>query len=213
VEIVINALLNSGSDEMNESEAIEFFTGALAIEKELNVEVSHETHRGRILHSPFAFFRTIKALPELKITLDVFTISYYALDLLTKLIFKISHWVVVLERVLDMDKLFLVIKQTRHIHARIGTSQHAQISNPSEPASKAESKFIDFHQNVWAACFQACSEDKRAFFSFTPEYGPLEDLYMPHSLLRNGEWTSPEEGWLDRLINGERKRLSEKLFL
>jgi len=36
---------HSGSDDFTEAEADEFFRIALLIEEELNVQVSHETHR------------------------------------------------------------------------------------------------------------------------------------------------------------------------
>ncbi|KAJ3334067.1 hypothetical protein HDU76_011591 [Blyttiomyces sp. JEL0837] len=78
---------HSGSDDFTDEEAIEFFEQALQLEKKLGVSVSHETHRGRILSSPWRALMLAKRFPDLKFTLDL------------------SHWLVVLERKLPLEIL------------------------------------------------------------------------------------------------------------
>ncbi|KAJ3187576.1 hypothetical protein HK101_009355 [Irineochytrium annulatum] len=64
---------HSGSDDFSEDEAREYFTAAVAMEKELGggVPICHETHRGRILYSPYVALRVVKEFPSMKFTLDV----------------------------------------------------------------------------------------------------------------------------------------------
>jgi hypothetical protein len=75
----------------------------LALEKKYpELLMMHETHRGRILYSPWASLQVMELFPTLLFTADL------------------SHWVVVAERHLDgFEKVMeLIAERTRHIHTR-----------------------------------------------------------------------------------------------
>eukprot|EP00759_Apiculatamorpha_spiralis_P040083 PhF_6_TR38730/c1_g1_i1/m.57974 len=82
--VLVNS--HSGKDSFTLEEALEFFNGALAIEKEFNIPILHESHRQRILYSPFVMRDLVKSgrlSPDVKINADL------------------SHWAVVCERCMD----------------------------------------------------------------------------------------------------------------
>ncbi|KAI9344833.1 xylose isomerase-like protein [Zopfochytrium polystomum] len=183
---------HSGSDHFSDEEAEEFFAGALAIEAELNVTVSHETHRGRILSSPFRTERLLRAFPGLLITLDL------------------SHWTLVSERTIPIDDpcLRLAIERTRHVHARVGTPQHAQLSDPHAKDQEAEAAAVTrYYDAVWKACAEQRRSRSAAVMTVTPEYGPVADGYMPPAIKSGGGWISTPDSHIDVVISGERDRL------
>ena len=68
--VLIN--VHSGKDSFTLDEALDYFTQVAAIEATLPCPVSHETHRGRILHSPFVYRDLMPRLPaSLKVTADL----------------------------------------------------------------------------------------------------------------------------------------------
>lgn len=69
--------IHGGVDCWEEKDVSEYFTGFLEIEKNCRIELLHETHRGRILYSPWSSLRALQSFPTLKLTADL------------------SHWVVV----------------------------------------------------------------------------------------------------------------------
>lgn len=91
--VLINA--HSGHDSWSMSTAVAYFESALAIERELlqqspsygGVTIVHETHRQRLMHSPFQARDILQhpSLKDLKINADL------------------SHWVCVCERVFDLQ--------------------------------------------------------------------------------------------------------------
>jgi len=159
----INA--HSGQDSWSEHQIEEFFTGALAIESELNIVVSHETHRGRALYSPWVTVRLIQKFPELKLTCDF------------------SHWVVVCERLLDsqFDNKWLpsIANRCHHIHARIGYSQHAQVPDPMALEYEVAVKRFEM---LWKLIWMHQKTTGSEFSTLTPEYGPAPYLQtLPHT--------------------------------
>ncbi len=76
--------------------------------------ISHETHRGRSLGSPWMAGEVVSALPTLPLTADL------------------SHWTVASERLLQPSDarnaalLEAVLGNVRHIHGRVGTAQSPQ---------------------------------------------------------------------------------------
>ena len=74
---------HGGCDCWSVEETRSFLKEALIIEKEIGIDVMHETHRRRILWNPFNYrdvFLDQIELNEIKVNLDI------------------SHWVVILER-------------------------------------------------------------------------------------------------------------------
>lgn len=108
----------------------------MEIEKDLGITIpiSHETHRGRILYSPFVALRVADAFPSIRFTLDL------------------SHWVVVAERKIDVDLLAPIISRTLHVHARIGTSQAPQVA---DPRGEGVAEWRGYFEDVWGGLFEA----------------------------------------------------------
>ncbi|RUS14547.1 hypothetical protein BC937DRAFT_93650, partial [Endogone sp. FLAS-F59071] len=113
----------------------------------------------------------LSRFPKLHITLDI------------------SHWFVVAERLLTpkaYPALFkLVLPRVRHIHARMGTSQHAQITFVaeadgvfsatalSEEEQQAQQTFEQIWEAWWAARWSLETNFNRSVITMTPEYGPF----------------------------------------
>lgn len=146
--IMINS--HSGHDSWTLPQATLYFTSVLQIEAELLVGshagamVVHETHRQRLLHSPFQA-RDILAQPELsklKINADL------------------SHWVCVCEHVFDPDEkrdswwpsvLTTVAKHCYFIHARFGHAEGPQIYDPRTPSiwDKEVAAHLQWWRTIW----------------------------------------------------------------
>jgi len=150
----INA--HSGQDTWSLEQHEEFFRGALAMESELGLTVSHETHRGRSLFNPWITLHLIRKFPTLKITADY------------------SHWVVVAERLLtskqDEELLRTACDRVQHIHARVGHAQAAQVADPRDPRFATE---LSAHQQWWHSIWLSQRRRLLPYCTATPEYGPI----------------------------------------
>jgi hypothetical protein len=177
--ILINA--HSGCDLWPFETSIEFFKHAISVEKDKNILICHETHRGRVLYNPWITRDICRALPSIHLTADL------------------SHFVVVAERVFaDSDKdwkscLEVIASKTRHIHARVGYNQGPQVPDPRAPeyASAVES-----HERWWDSILEAQVEGST--ITIEPEHGTdgyqqrlpftqveTADLWAVNSYLRN----------------------------
>ena len=127
----------------------------------------------------------IKKFPNLRLTLDL------------------SHWNVVCERLVPLDFLEPCWDRVDHIHARVGTHEFPQLSNPTE-----DKQFLYYHEDAWKKVWKA-QEKNRAVSTLTPEYGPSEDYYMPYQLimLNNIQVKKPLED-VNQIILLEAKRLA-----
>ncbi|KAJ3077815.1 hypothetical protein HK102_004948, partial [Quaeritorhiza haematococci] len=213
-----------GSDDFSEADSKAFFKSALEIQNQLLEEfrktrqdaegwngvptISHETHRGRILFNPWTTYRLLQEFEDLYITLDV------------------SHWHVVCERLLVDDegnqtyKAFwdLVAARTRHIHARVGSPQSPQVPDPSD---QHYSRFTAAHQKIWEKVWDAqrakAEEEGKvavAWSTLTPEYGPVDDGYMPVFVLNAQDAAQAEKRGplkeIDPIIFDEAARLRNR---
>ncbi|KAJ3302483.1 hypothetical protein HDV03_004906 [Kappamyces sp. JEL0829] len=173
---------HAGLDDMALEDSIEFFRQANALTQRMlagtGIGLSYETHRGRILYSPWIALQLLKSV-EIEFTLDL------------------SHWIVVLERQ-------PILARTRHIHARMGTTQQSQVSNPERMDQRTRAFYHAVWQNVLD---QHRSQGWRSTLCI--EYGPWQDGYQPLSSLGSGQW-QPEMP-LDVLIRREAARLSSVL--
>ncbi|BCS23366.1 sugar phosphate isomerase/epimerase family protein [Aspergillus puulaauensis] len=155
---IVNA--QSGADHFSLDESVAFYKKALQVEKEEGFagRVCHETHRNRSLFTPYATDYILQKVPELTITADV------------------SHWVVVCERLLDLNKedqeiLTRIIPHVGHLHTRTGTTQSSQCPEPLNPAFAAEKEFFD---NFWLRVVKHKQQtDPNGRLTFVPEYGPF----------------------------------------
>ncbi|KAI8925274.1 hypothetical protein BC831DRAFT_461729 [Entophlyctis helioformis] len=186
---------HSGSDAFTLAQSLDFFRACKGIQDaaRLDIPLSHETHRGRSLYSPWIAMEIAAAVPEIQFTLDV------------------SHWVVVAERHLEPEDIDLVLRRTAHMHARVGTPQAPQIDDPRDPENEVH---VKAHERLWRAVVAYQSQNGRLTTTVTPEYGPIDELYMPRNVLKveGSVTTRTTARQLDELIFDEGERLKTSLL-
>lgn len=140
-----------GVDAWNLNQAKEFYSVALAYEAEIGIPVAHETHRSRLLHSPWQALEILNAFPELKTAMDL------------------SHWVVMSERLIHDQQaaIQLVASRAIHVDARVGHEEGPQVPDPRDPVW---SNHLAAFETWWDL---AITPDQVV----VPEYGPPP--YLP----------------------------------
>lgn len=123
------------------------------IENETGITIHQETHRNKWSYGAHTVFPILKALPDLKLTLDM------------------SHWFCISESYLEdqQDAVDLAIKHTHHIHARVGHIEAAQVFDPAFPEYK---EALDAHLKVWDKWIQYQKSQGIRVVTITPEFGP-----------------------------------------
>lgn len=155
--------LHGGRDNMTRDEASAFFEEAVRAAEKIGVPVGHETHRGRILFTPWDTAYYLKQFPALRITADY------------------SHWVNVCERLPEDEAaaLNLANQRTVHIHGRVGYEEGPQVPDPSAPEYANQ---LAWHEKQWQQIFALQQQAGQEFVTFTPEYGPPNYLHtLPHT--------------------------------
>ncbi|WP_342594949.1 TIM barrel protein [Salinicola lusitanus] len=149
----------AGNDRWPLAQQVDFFGRALEIASASGLTCLFETHRARSLYSPWITLDLIAQLPDLRFTSDI------------------SHWVVTCERLLDdpCDDLTPFIERVHHVQARVGYDQGPQVPHPAAP-EYAET--LAFHQQHWAAIWEAQRRAGHAVTTLTPEFGV--DGYLHH---------------------------------
>jgi len=149
-----------GLDAWNKEESITFFTSAMAHAKKHQLEIVFETHRSRILFTPWITNEIIEALPQIKLTLDI------------------SHWCVVCERLMntELETIKAIAPHVYHIHGRVGYDQGPQVPHPEAPEYK---EALLSHQECWEIIWDAQHDNNFEVTTMTPEFGP--DGYL-HTL-------------------------------
>lgn len=149
-------ICHGGVDAWSLEQAKEFYSGALAYEAEADIPVAHETHRSRLLHSPWQAIEILDAFPDLKTALDL------------------SHWVVMSERLIHDQEAAIRLAASRAIHvdARVGHEQGPQVPDPRDPAWSDHLKAFETWWDL------AITPDRVV----VPEYGPPPYLpTVPHT--------------------------------
>jgi sugar phosphate isomerase/epimerase len=148
----------SGRDAFHRAggaEADEFFTRALALEAELGVRVQHETHRHRLLFSPFLAVDCVRRHARLRLLADF------------------SHYSVVCEAPCGEEELEAAVAELAaaavHIHARVGHEEGPQVLDPRMPRFAGQ---LAGHGAWWAQVFRAARARGDASVSVTPEFLP-----------------------------------------
>lgn len=178
---VINC--HSGCDYWTTEESIQFFNlfnHEIEFKYDHKFDFYHETHRGRILYSPWSALPILEAFPDLKLTADL------------------SHWVVVAERHLNVnefDKVMkLVYSRTRHIHARPCSPQHIQLSHLNDPIYQPDvNEFKKYWKNI-------INESKQKSITINPEFGPFPYSPVKPMSSSNGEVAKNLEENVDEII-------------
>lgn len=127
------------------------------------VPIWHEIHRGRFSFHLRTLLRYLELFPNLNLVADF------------------SHFCVVSESNLSdqQDSLQQLYPNIRHIHARIGFEQSAQIIDPFAPEWEPYLKqFVDW----WRAILEHHRMEKKDFITITPECGPFPYMLQePHT--------------------------------
>ena len=132
-----------------------FFSRALEIEKRVNVPIYHETHRHRLLFSPYLAVDLVRRHPTLKILADL------------------SHYNVVCEAPCGdselEDAIAELIPLAYHIHARVGFEEGPQVLDARMPRFAAQ---LEGHASWWRQIFLAAKARGASFITVTPEFLP-----------------------------------------
>lgn len=149
---------HTGSDFYTFEQNRALIDAANRISKEHNIPIYHETHRGRFSFNLRDTEDYLKAIPELKLNLDI------------------SHWMVVHESLLENEdkRLSEVIDRTFHIHARVGHAEGPQVNDPEAPEWQ---KSLKRHLDIWEKTIRKRWNENDRPFTITTEFGP--PAYMP----------------------------------
>lgn len=159
--LLINS--HSGRDAWSADDGASFFDEALTFERDLDVPIAHETHRGRVFYNPWATARLLDRFPDLRLCCDL------------------SHWVCVCERLLDTEEEIIAQCAERciHIHARVGFEEGPQVPEPRAPEYR---EHVEAHERWWRTIWEAQAERGRSYLTVTPEYGPPNYLHtLPYT--------------------------------
>ena len=157
--------MHDGKDFYTFEEGSAFYREVLLAEKDLGLTVGHETHRGRLLYSPWTTMRYLEKFPELRLTADF------------------SHWCNVTESLLDNERmqpfLDIAIERSVHIHGRVGYAEGPQVPDPAAP--EWESALLR-HETLWDRIVQRHEAAGAKELSFDPEFGPPAYMHtLPHT--------------------------------
>jgi sugar phosphate isomerase/epimerase len=154
VAFVNSHSLNDFSDH-RESKA--FFTRAAELKRECGYEIHHETHRKRLLHSPWVCrdFCSDFSVEDLTLTADF------------------SHFTTVAEcppTDPDLNSLVeMLVPRVEHVHARVGFDHGPQVSDPR--VQQWEPYVLGF-EAWWEKVWEDHAERGRKTTTMTMEYGP-----------------------------------------
>jgi hypothetical protein len=151
---VINC--HSGRDDWNQNEYLNFFYKIQEYQKLLKMkQISHETHRQRVLNTHWKTFEVMKYLPNLYFTADL------------------GHWVVIADRLMDnsTDKNWesnfqLFSERVVLMHPRISSTCHMQVI---DPFSKYNQIYREYHENLYKTIWKY---SKFSTLYCDLEYGP-----------------------------------------
>ncbi|MCB1090740.1 MAG: sugar phosphate isomerase/epimerase [Verrucomicrobiae bacterium] len=150
----------AGLDAWDGPTQVRFFEAVVAMETELGVAISVETHRSRSTFHPWITRELLRSVPGLRITCDF------------------SHWCCVTERlVMDDDPGLLseLSERCHHVHARVGYDQGPQVPDPRAPEYERE---VSSHRRWWSVLWAARLARGCGETTFTPEFGTDGYLHL-----------------------------------
>jgi hypothetical protein len=148
----------TGKDFFTKAQNAELFAIAEEIAVRNGIVIAHETHRNKALFAAHVTRQLLVENPKVLITADF------------------SHWCNVSESLLEQqhDAVNIAIDRTVHIHARVGCSQSAQVSDPNAPEWQAE---LEAHLQWWDTIVERRLKSEAELLTITPEFVPWP--YMP----------------------------------
>ncbi len=149
--LLINSQTGKDYYDFAQNKALIDMAESLAVET--GIPIYHETHRGKFSFAAHTTAGYIGALPSLQLTLDI------------------SHWCVVAETLLDdqQEAVQKALARTRHIHARVGYPQSAQVTDPQLPEFEDA---VQFHLSCWDKVVSQRRQEGHTMLTFTTEFGP-----------------------------------------
>lgn len=143
---------HTGRDFFTLDEQLMLLDTASAFSAKHNIEIAHETHRGRMGYCPVNAQALFDLRKSMKITADL------------------SHWVWVTESYLDdyQEALNEAIQRTIHIHARVGFPKGPQIPDPRN-AAWADS--VEVFMRWCNRIIDNMKDKKVKQITLTPEFG------------------------------------------
>lgn len=153
----INA--HTGHDYFTYEQNCELIQVAMDVQQQTGTPILHETHRGRFSYSAPAMQHYLVTFPNLRLTGDF------------------SHWVNVSESYLteQADSMARTLKQTDHIHCRVGHPEGPQVSDPRAPEWQ---EALDIHARWWDTVRQRLQTAGATGQTITCEFGPAPG-YLP----------------------------------
>lgn len=150
----------TGKDYFSFEENCKLLERSFVLEKELDIAITHETHRGKSLYSTAASQPYLNKYEDMKLTADL------------------SHWVIVGEThfhdPIQSAILRQALEKSTHIHARIGHEQGSQVGDPRAPEWE---QYLELYFKWWEQIVLNLKKRKANYATITPEFGP--PMYMP----------------------------------
>lgn len=161
--VLIN--VHGGRDYFSRAERTQYFRGVAELERKYPaVPIAHETHRGRILYSPWIMDEVLDEFPRLSLVADL------------------SHFVCVAETLADPELARVVERiapNVVHVHARVGFEEGPQCPDPRAPEW---TKHLETHEDFWRVIWRAQRQRGVESPTLTPEHGPFPYQHvLPHT--------------------------------
>jgi sugar phosphate isomerase/epimerase len=149
----------TGKDYFSFEQNKELFEIASAFTKQTGIAIAHETHRNKALFAAHIAKNFLIQIPSLTITADF------------------SHWCNVSESFLEeqQEAMELAIQHAIHIHARVGHTQSAQVTDPRLPEWR---EALHHHVSWWKDIINYNQQKATDVFSITPEFGPAPYMLL-----------------------------------
>lgn len=149
----------TGKDYFTTEQNFQLFDVAKKFTESTGIEVAHETHRNKALYSAPAAKQLLLQNPTLPITADF------------------SHWCNVSESFLEdqQEAIDIAVQHAVHIHARVGHTQSAQVTDPRLPEWQ---EALQHHLKWWKKIYRYHLKQNKSTLTITPEFGPAP--YMMH---------------------------------
>ncbi|MGJ7032726.1 sugar phosphate isomerase/epimerase [Niabella hirudinis] len=124
-----------------------------AVAEATGTAIYQETHRNKWSYGAHTVYPVLKQVPELGLTLDV------------------SHWFCVSESYLEDQQAAVqaAIRQTFHVHARVGHTEGPQVFDPALPEYALA---LNEHLKIWDQWVAYRQQQGFAESTITPEFGP-----------------------------------------